>query len=131
MHSAVLHVRTGSREEIRIITTETEAVLSRLSSNGDGIATLFTPHTTAALTINENADPDVLSDLLAAYKAMVPNVRFNHAEGNSDAHLLSTLIGVTLQVPYSNGKLLLGRWQGIYFVELDGPRRREVVVYTS
>jgi secondary thiamine-phosphate synthase enzyme len=120
-------IRTDQRLQIRVITSEVNESLATLSTS-DGICTIFTPHTTAALTINENADPDVLTDLTRAFAAMVPRVRFDHGEGNSDAHLLSSLIGVSLQVPFRGGSLLLGRWQGIYFVELDGPRQREVWV---
>lgn len=106
-----------------------EALRDLAGSDREGICTLFTPHTTAALTINENADPDVPRDLTAGLEAMIPEIRFHHMEGNSDAHLLSALIGASLAVPYRGHRLLLGRWQGIYFVELDGPRRREFQVY--
>lgn len=129
MLSHTFTVRTSSREQILLITTEVEAALRTVAGTGEGILTLFTPHTTSALTINEDADPDVRSDLLRAFKALVPNVRFDHGEGNSDAHLLSSLIGVSLQIPYRDGRLLLGRWQGVWFVELDGPRPREVTLH--
>jgi len=121
-------VRTAVREEIRLITAEVDRALSSLTK-GDGICTLVTPHTTCAISVNENADPDVPRDLTKALRAMIPNVKFEHDEGNSDAHLLSVLIGTSLSWPYRNGKLILGRWQGIYFIELDGPRERKVTVY--
>jgi len=128
MKSKSFRVRSRAREEILLITRHVDAALRELT-DGDGICTIFTPHTTAALAINENADPDVPADLKRALKALVPSVRFDHGEGNSDAHLLSAIIGVSLQIPYRAGKLRLGRWQGIYFIELDGPREREVEVY--
>lgn len=130
MQTQKFEVRTHDREEIRIITREVEDAL-RAIGVAEGICTIFTPHTTAAVTINENADPDVPADIIRALRAMIPEVRFDHGEGNSDAHLLSAIIGPSLNVPFSNGKLLLGTWQGIYFVELDGPRKREVRVYVS
>jgi secondary thiamine-phosphate synthase enzyme len=123
-------VRTSAREQILLITDEVQHALGALT-NGDGIATIVVPHTTCAISINENADPDVPADLTKALRAMVPNVRFEHGEGNSDAHLLSMLIGTSLSWPYRGGKLILGRWQGIYFVELDGPRTRHVTVYVT
>lgn len=120
--------RTRAREEIAIVTSEVNAALGSLTS-GDGIATIVVPHTTCAISVNENADPDVPADLVKALRAMIPNVHFEHGEGNSDAHLLSMLIGSSLAWPYRNGKLVLGRWQGVYFIELDGPRERKVTVY--
>jgi len=121
-------VRTTAREQILLITAEVDEALSSMT-DGDGICTLVVPHTTCALSVNENADPDVPADLTRALRAMIPNVRFEHGEGNSDAHLLSMLIGASLTWPYRNGKLVMGTWQGVYFVELDGPRERKVVVY--
>ena len=128
MKSTSFEVRTQSREEIVLVTQNVAAALAEFDA-GDGICTIYTPHTTSAITINEDADPDVRSDLVEAYRAMIPDVRFRHGEGNSDSHLMSSLIGVSVVVPYRKGKLLLGRWQGIYFVELDGPRRREISVH--
>ena len=95
----------------------------------NGLCTVFVTHTTAALTINENADPDVTQDLLTKLKQLVPeNDGYRHLEGNSDAHILSTLIGCSLNIPVADGRLILGTWQGIYFVELDGPRSRHFKV---
>lgn len=121
-------VRTSEREQILIITREVDEALSSLTS-GDGICTIVVPHTTCAISVNENADPDVPSDLTKALQAMIPNVRFRHGEGNSDAHLLSMIIGTSLTWPYRGGNLVMGTWQGVYFVELDGPRERRVSVY--
>jgi secondary thiamine-phosphate synthase enzyme len=123
-------VRTAAREEIRLITAEVDKALGALTQD-DGICTIVTPHTTCAISVNENADPDVPRDLTKALRAMIPNVKFEHGEGNSDAHLLSMLIGTSLSWPYRKGKLALGRWQGIYFIELDGPRERDVTVYVT
>jgi secondary thiamine-phosphate synthase enzyme len=124
-------VRTTAREQILIITPEVQEVLGALT-RGDGIATIVVPHTTCAISVNENADPDVPADLTKALRALVPNVRFRHGEGNSDAHFLSLLIGCSLSWPYRGGQLLLGTWQGIYFIELDGPRStRKVTVYVN
>jgi secondary thiamine-phosphate synthase enzyme len=121
-------VSTGEREQIVIVTDEVNAALKSLGAES-GICTIVVPHTTCAISVNENADPDVPADLVKAFRAMIPNVRFAHGEGNSDAHLLSTIIGCSLQWPYENGRLKLGTWQGIYFIELDGPRTRKVSVY--
>ena len=96
-----------------------------------GICHIFCSHTTAGLTINENADPDVKFDLLTKLDQLIPKVEpwYQHCEGNSAAHLKSSLFGVSLAVPVCNGKLHLGTWQGVYFCEFDGPRNRKVEVY--
>jgi secondary thiamine-phosphate synthase enzyme len=121
-------VTTTAREQILIITGDVERALGELT-DADGICTIVTPHTTCAISVNENADPDVRVDLTKALRAMIPSVKFVHAEGNSDAHLLSMMIGTSLTWPYKKGKLLFGTWQGVYFIELDGPRKRRVTVY--
>ena len=97
---------------------------------GDGICVLFTQHTTCGLTINENADPDVKSDMLGFLARLIPQYEpnFRHFEHNSDAHIKSSLVGSSVTVPFENGKLLLGRWQGIYLCEFDGPRERKVLL---
>lgn len=128
MHERTFTVRTSARQEIVLITGDVQRALAELT-DGEGICTIVTPHTTCAVSVNENADPDVRSDMTNALRALVPDVNFRHGEGNSDAHLLSTLIGASLTWPYRHGKLILGRWQGIYFIELDGPRSRKVTVY--
>ena len=94
----------------------------------NGLCQIFVPHTTAGLTINENADPDVVTDMLAALDKMVPDLPYRHGEGNSPAHVKSSLVGCSLTVPISDGRLCLGTWQGIYFCEFDGPRSRKVWV---
>lgn len=95
----------------------------------DGIALLFVPHTTAAVTINENADPDVVRDLISDLRRLAPaSPTHRHAEGNSPAHLLSSLVGVSLSLIIAEGAPRLGTWQGIYFCEFDGPRRRQLQI---
>jgi secondary thiamine-phosphate synthase enzyme len=128
MQETTFRVRTSEREQIVIVTREVNEALAKLGA-ADGICTIVVPHTTCAISVNENADPDVPRDLVKALRALVPNVPFAHGEGNSDAHFLSMLIGCSLTWPYRNGKLVMGTWQGVYFVELDGPRERTVVVY--
>ncbi len=120
-----IEVRSGARREMIDITSK---VADAVEGAGDGLCQVFVPHTTAAVVINEHADPDVARDLIAAYEAMVPQIRFAHAEGNSDAHLMATLLGSSVTVPVEGGRLRLGTWQGIFFVELDGPRSRKVRV---
>lgn len=92
-----------------------------------GVCIIFCPHTTAGLTINENADPDVKSDIINYLEKIIPSdyKGFSHAEGNSAAHIKSSLMGSTLNLMIDEGRLLLGTWQGIYFCEFDGPRQRE------
>jgi secondary thiamine-phosphate synthase enzyme len=130
MQEKTFRVRTSAREQILIITDEVNDALGALT-RGDGLCTIVVPHTTCAISVNENADPDVPADLTKALRAMIPNVRFAHGEGNSDAHLLSMMIGTSLTWPYRKGRLVLGTWQGVYFVELDGPRERKVTVYVT
>lgn len=128
MRETTFRVRTTEREQILLITSQVDAALAELGAS-DGICTIIVPHTTCAISVNENADPDVRIDLVKALRALVPKVKFEHGEGNSDAHFLSMLIGCSLTWPYQHGKLALGRWQGVYFIELDGPRERKVRVY--
>ncbi len=130
LREKTISLRTNAREQILLITNQVQYALSSLTK-GDGICTIVTPHTTCAVSVNENADPDVPADLTKALRAMIPDVNFRHGEGNSDAHLLSTIIGASLSWPYREGSLVLGTWQGIYFIELDGPRERKVTVYVS
>ncbi|HEX6032608.1 MAG TPA: secondary thiamine-phosphate synthase enzyme YjbQ [Tepidiformaceae bacterium] len=128
MFHAVLEVRSSSREELRDITPEVSAAV-RESGASDGIVTLFVPHTTAAVTVNENVDPDVRSDMIGWLARLVPrDAPFRHAEGNSDAHLKASLVGPSVQIPLVSGQLRLGTWQGIYFCEFDGPRPRQIEV---
>jgi secondary thiamine-phosphate synthase enzyme len=122
-----LKVISKSREEMIDITAEVEKVIS---DETDGVCVLFIQHTTCGLTINENADPDVKSDMLGLLKRLIPQYEpnFKHFEHNSDAHIKSSLVGSSITVPFEGGRLLLGRWQGIYLCEFDGPRERNVLV---
>jgi secondary thiamine-phosphate synthase enzyme len=93
----------------------------------DGVLTVFCPHSSAAVTINESDDPEVQKDILERLNDLVPaNLEYGHAEGNSDAHIKASLIGSSVQVPVRDGRIELGRWQAVYFCEFDGPRKREV-----
>ena len=118
-----IEIRTTSRTQLVNITPQVAAALRELDDHAT-LCHVFVPHTTAAVVINESADPDVVRDLVEAYRAMVPDIRFRHAEGNSDSHLLATLLGSSVTIPVENGRLRLGTWQGIFFVDLDGPRGR-------
>jgi secondary thiamine-phosphate synthase enzyme len=109
------------------ITKQVEKAAAALPE-GAAALLISTPHTTAAVTIGEAWDPDVTGDLERALEAWVPNVRFDHGEGNSAAHFLSEAIGNARFVPLEEGRPALGRWQGIFFIELDGPRKRTVSV---
>jgi secondary thiamine-phosphate synthase enzyme len=124
-----LRVRSKQREEMIEITGE---VQGRLKESGldEGICVLFSQHTTAALTVNENADPDVQRDMLLAFRTLIPQhgMGFRHGEENSDSHIKTSLVGPGVTVPFHEGKLLLGRWQGIFLCEFDGPQERKVVM---
>src|SRR3954465_10012219 len=124
-----IKVKSNKREEMIEITREVENILLR-SEAKEGVCILFTQHTTCGLTINENADPDVKSDMLGFLRKLIPQYYedFRHFEHNSDAHIKSSIVGSSVMVPFSGGKLLLGRWQGIYMCEFDGPRERKVLV---
>lgn len=123
----VIEVSSQQRRQLVDITSFVQEAVDAAQVK-DGICHVFAPHTTAAVIITENADPAVGDDVLAAVEKMIPSVRWRHAEGNSDAHLFSALIGPGLAVPLAEGELRLGRWQALYLLELDGPRRREVWV---
>src|SRR5262252_9900880 len=124
---ASFHVSTARAIERRDITEQVRRAAGELAAS-DGALLVSLPHTTAAVTIGEAWDPDVTGDIERALEAWVPNVRFDHGEGNSAAHFLSEAIGVSCLVPCSKGKLSLGRWQGVFLIELDGPRERTVRV---
>jgi secondary thiamine-phosphate synthase enzyme len=123
-----LTIDTRQRVELLEITAQVRAAV-RASGVAEGLAVVYTPHTTAAITINENADPDVAGDLTAALDRLVPlHGPYRHAEGNSAAHVKSSLVGASETVIVSAGTPQLGTWQGIWFCEFDGPRRRQVHV---
>lgn len=116
------------RQNFYNITSNVERAIKE-SGVTDGICTVFCPHTTAGVTINENADPDVVRDLLFALDKTYPDrEEFRHAEGNSSAHLKASVMGSSITVIVEKGKLILGTWQGIYFCEFDGPRIRKYYV---
>lgn len=122
-------VRTLQREQMLDITRMVAQEVEEAGAT-EGAVTVFCPHTTAAITINENADPDVQRDILTFLAGMIPKESgFRHSEGNSDSHIKTVLTGPSTQVIVQNGRLLLGTWQGIYFCEFDGPRAREVWIY--
>ena len=123
-----LAIRTTRRCELIDITGQAQAFLKEAKAQ-DGTLVLFVPHTTAGVTINENADPDVCRDMIRFTGELVPEESgFAHSEGNSDAHIKSTLFSPSLTVIVADGRLCLGTWQGIYFAEFDGPRRRRFLV---
>ena len=121
-------VETKKREETIDITSRVKAAVTR-AKIGDGIVAVAVAHTTAAVFVNENADPDVQRDLLTALERMVPrDAKYEHAEGNGPAHIKAVLIGNTVTLAIREGALALGTWQGVYFAELDGPRERSATI---
>ena len=126
----ILEIRTKKREEIVDVTGEVGRIVAA-SGRREGVCTVFVPHTTAGVTINENSDPDVKADILMALKNFVPDsLPYAHAEGNSPAHAKASLVGSSATLIVEGGRLQLGTWQGIYFCEFDGPRTREVWIQT-
>lgn len=124
-------VRTSHRTEFIEITREVQDTVKK-SGVTDGVCVIFIPHTTAGVTINENADPYVMRDIIDILNGLVPeSAEYRHAEGNADSHAKASLIGSSVSVFVENGKLLLGTWQGIYFCEFDGARTRQVFVRVS
>ncbi len=122
------NVKTSSRTQLVDITREVAKAVTD-SGLASGAALVYCPHTTAGITINENADPDVVTDLEGALDRLVPwDGPYRHGEGNSAAHMKSTLVGASETVPVEGGRLVLGTWQGIFFCEFDGPRTRRVQV---
>ena len=123
-----LDIKTGSRVEFQDVTRQVREAV-RESGVTDGVCYVYVPHTTAAVTINEHADPDVVADIIAGLARMVPDgERYRHAEGNSPAHIKASLLGATATVLVENDDLVLGTWQGIFFCEFDGPRQRKLYV---
>ena len=127
MHT--LKVRSHQREELVEFTAEVQSTLKE-SGAREGIVVLYVQHTTAGLTVNENADPDVPRDLLHLLRTLIPQhgMGFRHGEENSDAHIKASLVGSTVTIPFTDGELLLGRWQGIFLCEFDGGRERKVIM---
>lgn len=123
-----IEIKTTERTEMVNITREIERVI-REAGVRDGLCHVFVPHTTAGITINENADEDVKSDIIMGLSKIVPySDGYKHIEGNSDAHIKATLTGSSVTVAVEDGHLVLGTWQAIYFCEFDGPRRRKAHV---
>jgi secondary thiamine-phosphate synthase enzyme len=122
----VIEIKTSSRSQLVDITEKVQQAVAE-SGIRDGLCYLWVPHTTAGLTINENADPSVARDILMELDRRIPwEDGYAHSEGNSAAHIKSTLVGCEKTVNIENGRLALGTWQGIYFCEFDGPRKRQV-----
>ncbi len=129
--SHTLELHTSAREALVDITAQVRAIVKQAGVK-DGLCVVYVPHTTAGVTINEAADPDVAHDILLALAQAVPRLAgFRHDEGNSTAHVKSTLTGASATVLVHGGELVLGTWQGIFFCEYDGPRRRQVLVHVQ
>lgn len=123
-----IQVITTAHNELINVTNEIEKVI-RESNINVGLVSLFVPHTTAAITINENADPHVKSDMINGLNDISPDKPFfTHYEGNSDAHIKSSLVGVSETIILENSNMILGTWQGVYFCEFDGPRTRRLII---
>jgi secondary thiamine-phosphate synthase enzyme len=128
MAQQTLDVRTTRREELVDITPQLNELL-RASKVSSGLMTVYCPHTTAGITINENSDPDVREDMLLSLRRSVPREGgYRHAEGNADAHMKASLVGASATVPVEDGMMLLGHWQAVFLCEFDGPRNRKVIV---
>ena len=126
-----IELESSAREEFIDISPKISALVGK-SGVKRGRCTVFVAHTTAAVTINEGADPAVTRDMLVFFRKMVPEKGdYRHAEGNSDAHIKTSLIGSSETILIDGGELLLGTWQSVYFCEFDGPRRRRVAVYVD
>jgi secondary thiamine-phosphate synthase enzyme len=123
-----IEIRTRAREEFVDLTAEVDSVVAA-SGVASGVCVVAVPHTTAGVTVNENADPDVRADLLMTLRRIVPDdLPYAHAEGNSPAHVKAALIGSSVSLIVEGGRLKLGTWQGVFFCEFDGPRTRQVWV---
>ena len=129
LYMYTLKVKSHQREQL---VEFTDQVADKLRESGvtEGIVVLYVQHTTAGLTINENADPDVPRDMLHALRTLIPQhgMGFRHGEENSDAHIKASLTGSSVTIPFKDGRLLLGRWQGIFLCEFDGGRERQVIM---
>jgi len=124
-----MSLRTQRRNEFLDITHEVSKAVSE-SGQTEGVAVVYVPHTTAGVTINENADPSVVHDILLTLEELVPHLRsgYRHSEGNSDSHVKASVVGPSVTIPFEGGRLQLGTWQGVYFCEFDGPRYRHFMV---
>jgi len=122
-----INIKTSKKEEIIDITQQVELIVSE-SGIKDGLCVVYSPHTTAGITINEDADPDVKQDILMSLNNIVKELDFKHMEGNSSAHVKTSLMGKSQTIIINNNSLALGTWDGIYFCEFDGARSRKVFV---
>jgi len=128
---ASIQVTTRSRNQMKDITGDVQGEFANAGVQ-DGLCTVYVPHTTAGVTINEGADPAVCEDILNSLEALVPpNAGYRHMEGNADSHVKASLVGGSVSVMIENGRLVLGTWQKIFFCEFDGPRTRKVYVSVS
>ncbi len=128
MNMQTIDVKTHSKEEFFDLTSEARD-LTRASRIKNGVCLIYVPHTTAAVTINENADPSVKKDIITTLKKIVPDsLPYTHLEGNSPAHIKAALVGSSVSLVVEDGELVLGTWQGIFFCEFDGPRRRKTYI---
>ncbi|MHC4291559.1 MAG: secondary thiamine-phosphate synthase enzyme YjbQ [Planctomycetota bacterium] len=131
-YNETISVKTHRRNEMVDITSEVSVAIAQCGID-TGTVIVFCPHTTAGITINENADPDVTHDILLTLDELLPQLRkgYQHAEGNSDAHVKSSLVGASETIFIRNGRMQLGTWQGVYFCEFDGPRSRQVHLHIT
>ncbi len=129
MHTSTFEIRTPSRDAMIDITASVSDAIQEAQVSS-GLVCVYVPHTTAGVTINENADPDVIHDMLAALGRAVPWRQdfYQHCEGNSAAHVKSSMVGCSASVPFVDGRMTLGTWQSIFFCEFDGPRTRRCIV---
>ena len=128
MSTQEIQIKTTTRNELVDITPQVEKVVKE-SGVAEGICVLAVPHTTAAVTVNENADPSVKADIITKLSELAPaGDRYSHMEGNADAHIKATLVGPSETLLVQGGRLSLGTWQGVFFCEFDGPRTRRVLV---
>lgn len=124
-----LTIKTNSRTELVDITADINRLLETSDGADKGLCHVFVPHTTAGITINENADPTVPRDILKVLNSVIPwDADYQHLEGNSAAHIKATLVGASQTIAVENNRLVLGRWQGLFFCEFDGPRTRKVQI---
>ncbi|PMP84070.1 MAG: hypothetical protein C0175_00715 [Caldisericum exile] len=124
----IINLRTSKREEMLEITDRVQEIVKN-SKVKSGLCVVYIPHTTASITINENADPSVKKDIINYLSKLIPEgSNYSHLEGNADAHIKASIMGQSRTIIVENGRLILGTWQGIFFVEFDGPRTREVFV---
>jgi secondary thiamine-phosphate synthase enzyme len=131
MKMRIIELKTRTKEELIDVTSRVEEEASH-SGIDNGICHVYIPHTTAGVTINENADPSVKGDILMTMKKLVPdNLPYRHSEGNSPAHVKASLVGSSVNVIIEKGRLQLGNWQGVFFCEFDGPRTRKAYIKVS